>query len=743
MRATTPFACLALLFAAAPAHADARWFPGTNAPLAATSQALAAPEVAAEAHIRGREIELGIDGVGLRATRTLKSNGGRIVRFAQTVDGVRVIGGGVVVRIGDDAVVRRIAVDVLRDVQVDTVPSLDADEARSALEDQVGSVPAPANAELVIVRIDGGRLVWQLDVRDIPGGSRYWVDAHDGTIVARFDLARDIQGRVYTMNSVESPTPTDVLLPLIDSTQPGRLNGWDGLLSVTNYVSGSSQNGFTVEQAVGPSSGQDFLYDPPANPTDPTDAFAQVNLYYHLTAVRSLFAGLGAEVDGASWKLTAVANALEDGQSLDNAFFSPMGIEGSFAAPNLIAIGQGSIGDFAYDSDVFKHEFGHYVTHNAIGYNLGQLNFDELGLSPFSGSIDEGIADYFACSDNDDAELGEASLEPLGAGRNLTNTSKTCPNDLIGEVHADGEVIGSLSWSIREAVGKEAGDQIIWGALSSMPEGGHFGDFSEGIVATANDLVTAGTLTAEDVTAVQAILADRGLDDCGRIIALSEGQTTNGTLFGLELLGQAFGQSCSSLQQFGLAMPSLFHYSWTPSAGDIGVRFSVTMTPIGGGGGPEYTIFARANDTVRFSSAGGFPSVSVSDYSADFDVETGELVIDASSDPPFDPNATYDFVVVSSSCPTLAMEASAGPFEPMVNEGGGGAGGANEGGTNAAGGNDSTGGGGSGGDGADDDEDDGCGCKTVGAPAGTPVGALLGLGALAVVVARRRRARSS
>jgi len=36
----------------------------------------------------------------------------------------------------------------------------------------------------------------------------------------------------------------------------------------------------------------------PAHP----DAFAQVNLYYHLTAIRTLFQNLGAPVTDASWK---------------------------------------------------------------------------------------------------------------------------------------------------------------------------------------------------------------------------------------------------------------------------------------------------------------------------------------------------------------------------------------------------------------------------------------------------------
>ena len=322
---------------------------------------------------------------------------------------------------------------LFRSLSVSTVPNLTAAEAQTALGAVFGAPMVAERAALVVSPLGAGALLWQLDVRDAPGGTRYWVDAHTGELFAQRPLAVHALGRVYTMNSVETPTPADVeLLELDVSADPIRLNGWSGLLSVTNYTGGSSQGGFELEQTLGPSAGQDFLYDPPAMVSDATDAFAQVNLYHHLTSMKTFAADLGVAIDQPSWKLTAVANALESGQPLDNAFFSPMGQTGAFAAPNLIAIGQGSQNDFAYDSDVFKHEFGHYLTENAIGFNMSQLFFNEYGLSPHSGSIDEGIADYLACSDNDDAELGEASLPPLGAVRSLTDTSRKCPAAVFG-----------------------------------------------------------------------------------------------------------------------------------------------------------------------------------------------------------------------------------------------------------------------------------------------------------------------
>ena len=675
MRTIAPLSSLALLLVCALPAAAAEWHAGSPSPVAG---GVADPSDAARTYVTSRGAELHLEGVELGNARLVNGvSGARVVRFPQMIEGVPVIGGGVLVRFTHQGVVARVAVDVARSLEVDTLPTLDIDEAHAALVEALGhSVPDAERSELVILRLGGGRLVHQLDVRDSGSGTRYFVDAHDGSLILQRSLATHAQGRVYSANSVETPTPVDVTLPLLDETAvPVMLNGWSGNFSVTNYVSGGQQSGYVVDQVVEPNVGPDFLFDPPASASDTSDPFAQVNLYLHITTMRGFFEVLGADFTGPGAKLTAVANLLEEGDPVDNAFFSQMGIEGAFAAPNLIAIGQGTLNDFAYDSDVFKHEFGHYVSNLEVGYNLGQAYADDLGLSPWSGSIDEGIADYFACSANDDAELGEASLDLLGGGRDLKDISKTCPDDMVAEVHADGELIGSFGWSLRLAFGAEVADKLVWGAVSSMPPGGDFQDFAEGILATADDLVTAGDLLAADVTTIQGLMAERGLDNCGRIIALETGDTSRSTIFGLDLLGQLFGQDCASVQGLGVSLPGLFHYSFTPAAGDTALKFDADMSPQGGGG-VTFTIYARVSDPVSFQAGfGGFlPEIDEFDYSAAIDSDSGSLVIDASSDPPFDSSKTYDFIVTSTSCPTLAAEFSVAGYVPPVGEGGGGAG---------------------------------------------------------------------
>lgn len=713
--------------------AEPEWLAGAPS---ARVRAESGARAKARAYLDERASELDTVAVEWSTGQEVSESGGRTtVRFQQTLDGVPVLGRGAVVRVAPRGDVSGVVLQPARDLAISTVPNLTAAEAQTALGVVFGAPMVAERASLVVSPLGAGALLWQLDVRDVPGGTRYWVDAHTGELFAQRPLAVHALGRVYTMNSVETPTPADVeLLELDVSADPIRLNGWSGLLSVTNYTGGSSQGGFELEQTLGPSAGEDFLYDPPAMVSDPTDAFAQVNLYHHLTSMKTFASQLGVAIDQPSWKLTAVANALENGQPLDNAFFSPMGQTGAFAAPNLIAIGQGSQNDFAYDSDVFKHEFGHYLTENAIGYNMSQLFFNEYGLSPHSGSIDEGIADYLACSDNDDAELGEASLEPLGGVRDLTDTSKKCPEDILGEVHADGEIAGSLAWSVRELLGKDLGDQIVWGAVSTLPPGGaSFGDLGGGLVATAEDLETDGQITAMQVSQIQALVAERGLDACDHVIPLDAGEAKTINVLGLDLLGQLFGASCAALQSQDFQFQGLFHFSHQPAT-DAGVlRFQVTATPTAGGGSPQFSIFVRKGQHVGLSSGGGFslPAPVEFDAQVDVDAASGELVLEGAS---FDPTAEYFFLIMNRGCPSLSLSVT--PFDEPAST--------TTSSSSSTGGGATTGAGAGGAGGADADEDildddDGCDCRAAGTEGPSRTAGALALLGLAALARRRRR----
>ncbi len=726
-------ALLALPVASTSAFA-AEWHPVTD-----SFPSAAAPERAAETYLAKADA-LKLQTVELRFERVLPLAAHNTVRFAQTYHNLPVFGASAAVRLGPDGQVKLVVLDVARGLSVDVKPRLDSAAVHKAVEARFGmTLPfALATTLGVVPQEEGpGTLAYQVDVPTNQGGKRYLVDATSGQILRERNLAVDVLGRVYTISSVNTPTPEDVPLTDLDVSNPQYLNGWSGNLTVTNYASGDAQaNNLKVTQDLQPNSGADFLYDPPVDPHDATDGFAQVGIYYHLTRIRDFVNNtLGVSTADASWKLVAVAN-YSAGGPVDNAFFSPQGISGTFSAPNLIAIGQGTTLDFADDSDVFLHEFTHYLSSNAIGYSDGQAGADEYGLSTFGGSIDEGTADYMACTINGDPVLGEASLVPFGAERDLTDKSKTCPDSLIGEVHEDGELIGSLTWSVREAFGSWLGDQVVWGGMTLLTKNPSFGDFGRGMQQTVDDLIADGLATQANRDTLDALLKERGLDDCDKVLDLSGGKDRTTTMFGLDLLGQAFGSSCDQLKNF-LSLQSLFHFSATAAPGDKSLRFKVDLS--GGSNKLDWSIYVRADQHVGFSGGGAaLPTPNKYDYAVEhITATTGELVLDETSSPPFDPSKTYYMVIGHQNCPLTTAVVSASAVPPSTGEGG--SGGATSS-TGEGGATDGAGGGAGRNNDGTIEVDDGCGCRT---PGGSSDDAgYAGLAVLALIAggaARRRR----
>ena len=653
---------LAALLLVAPLNASANEWATLPSPKAFGGTR---PSEMATQYLDRNEAALRLAGITLTPRLTMGRGRSKTVTLEQRYQGLRVVDRGAAVRIEDDAV-SAVSLDVSRDLVAATTPGLNASEAAAKLSERLGRQVKVEAFELAVLGDGGGRTVWLLDVRDARGGSRFFVDASDGALVMRMPLAKDALGRVYEVSSAVTPVPKDFLLPTLDTVaSPVVLNGWSGLLTVTNYVSGGEQSGYTVEQSLHPSSGFDFLYDPPLNPNDSHDAFAQVNLFYHLTNIRDYYTQLGVDPTGPKWKLTAVANGLENGLPLNNAFYSPMGIDGAFASPNLIMIGQGSAIDFSYDSDVFKHEFGHYIESNTVNYDLGPFYSNVYGLQPLDAALDEGLADYFACSNNNSAVLGEAALAPFGAERDLTDTHKHCPEDVRGESHADGELIGSLTWTLRTDLGQARGDELVWGGVGMLTPGADFDAFAKALTNKAMAMAAANVITAAELAQVKSEIAGRGLDDCGRVLAIGDGQARSLTVVGLDLLGQLLGGSCGQLQGFALAGQGTFHLSRTTLPTDSAVHFHLEMNA-DSPGDLDYQVVIRKGSPVSFKADPntGFAAATGLDQLIPSTSDTEDVVIDGSSTPPFEPGATYYLVVTNTTCSSAKLTISADNIVP-------------------------------------------------------------------------------
>ena len=95
-------------------------------------------------------------------------------------------------------------------------------------------------------------------------------------------------------------------------------------------------------------------------------------------------------------------------------------------------------------ADVVYHEFGHSIHFHAV----------IPGVGVFDGALSEGISDYLAATITGDPGTARGFFYGSAPLRDLDppNQEKRWPENLTGEVHDDGEIIGESLWDLRKAL---------------------------------------------------------------------------------------------------------------------------------------------------------------------------------------------------------------------------------------------------------------------------------------------------
>ena len=605
----------------------------------------------AQAYLRSQPSLASLD---LAQRTVLKAGSSTVVRFTQRHQGLPVLGAAVAVRVGPDGQVQR-AIESAGPVSVSTQPVVSSAAAAARVSTESGVSTGVMSAPTLAVQsdrhlADGGRLVWQITTPTGVGGERFLVDAHQGQLVARQALARDSLGRVYA-TSTTSSLLEDLPLPGLSLMTPIRLTSTDGQLAVYEYVGGSLRVGLSVKQTVGPTNGNDFLYDPPASSDDPSDPFAAVNGFFHAQRARSFFTtAFALDTSAPAWSLGVVVNVLDHGGPLNNSFFASHGLT---ERPNVIVLGQGVV-DFAYDEDLLTHEFTHYVNHNAVDFNAGVFASDSQGWLTHPAAVDEGVADYFACTLTGDPDFGDTL--PKAWQRDLSSAGHRCPDDIRGEPHRDGLVVSSAAWALRQVLTSAQADQLVWGGVATMTQTSSLQDFATGVLDTAASMVASNTLPAGGLDTVRGILDEHGLLDCARELSLDQQSRTTG-LLGLDTAARYQGETCSTAS---FAMTPAFSFVYHPqdSASRIRLHADLSATT----GDLLWSLLVRRGAPVTFHpSATGLPEPDAVDIERR-DLTGPSVDIDIGDDPaqPLDPSVAYHAVVVHSGCAdaTLTMTAS-------------------------------------------------------------------------------------
>ncbi|MDP8206983.1 MAG: PKD domain-containing protein [Candidatus Electryonea clarkiae] len=209
--------------------------------------------------------------------------------------------------------------------------------------------------------------------------------------------------------------------------------------------------------------------------------------------------------------------------------FDPHGLEGDLNAhytyDGYMAFGSPDDAvDAGEDHAIILHELGHGI-HDWI---------TEGGLSQVDG-LSEGCSDYWAQSytrslgifepgDDQYDWFGLWGLQPaLNRDRmRITNHNGIYPDDLEGEVHADGQLWSSSLMSIYDEIGREATDSDLLEALSMTDENTNQRDAAFAYVQADEDLYDGANL---DV--IIDVFTERGYI-AGPVMALFEADVTGG-----------------------------------------------------------------------------------------------------------------------------------------------------------------------------------------------------------------------
>ncbi len=485
-------------------------------------------------------------------------------------------------------------------------------------------------------------------------GYLHVIDARTGRLLSVTSMVFDVLGRVYPVNPVATPGTEDAtLMHLDDETPPGNvLEGWGGLVQVSTYTGGSVQQGWDTvtyeHMALGDDNG-DFLYDATSVQPVYDEPFTEVNLYYHIDKIRNYFVTVHQTVFDRV--LYGLANYHENDQPYDNAFFTPV-----TNTETLLALGQGTNADFGYDGDVIYHEYTHFVIDTVAGLHSFDQYFDEWGRSQMPGALHEGLADYFSCTNTGDPVIGEYSMAAYA--RDLSGEAGVCPDDMYGEPHADGEIIGGTTWQIRNLLGAQRADEAVYGAITLLTPSATFDDFAQALLSILDTMQTNSEVSAAEVAQVRSILGERGLIGCGRFLDITDQTPRSHILVGFDDLGAQMGANCATMRQyFSYWLPGSFQFKIQApqDVSGIRIRFTMAETPTND---LLYKFWIRKGEMVHYrlqALYGGFNISVPQDFDFESDEMTaaeGSVVLDATSVPALEPGAVYYVAIGTRSCPS-------------------------------------------------------------------------------------------
>ncbi|MBX3326755.1 MAG: M36 family metallopeptidase [Nitrospira sp.] len=380
---------------------------------------------------------------------------------------------------------------------------LEKSQARSLSDEEA---PSPI-ANLVVYAEDGiPTLAWEVIHHTWGPTWQVFINAKTGQVLKpaqdlnRYALPIQGVGQVFVTNAIVAtgdPSLRDNKdAALVVPSSAYKTIGLERL-SGTGYLEGAyASSSATKKRAYSPT--HQFLFDRSSN------GFSETMGYYFLDFAQQRIQDLGftgVKSINARQQVFSV-----DRSPKDNSFYSVSSKE--------ITFGIGGVDD-AEDAEVIWHEYGHSIQDDLV---------DRFGTTAESGAMGEGFGDYWS------GTLGEqyntislngvpekVCLAEWDSTTYRTGTptclrrldgNKHYPEDMVGEVHDDGEMWSAALWLIRSALGIDKADRVILQHHILLPKDATFNMAGHALIETACSL-------RYPVSEMASILRARGFETNG------------------------------------------------------------------------------------------------------------------------------------------------------------------------------------------------------------------------------------
>lgn len=352
---------------------------------------------------------------------------------------------------------------------VDPIPLMSAGQAMEAgrihleksLPQGLIDEPVPAPTANLFVSVEDGkpRLAWEVIHHRWGPTWQVLIDAKTGQVLKP---AQDLNRYAPPLQGVGQVFVTNAIVATGDSSLRDNKDAASAIPSSayktvslerllgTGYLDGEYASSSASKKRVSSPTHQ-FLFDRSSN------GFSETMGYYFLDFAQQRIQALGftsVKSINARQQVFSI-----DRYHKDNSFYSVSSKE--------IAFGTGGVDD-AEDAELIWHEYGHSIQDDLV---------DRFGTTAESGAMGEGFGDYWS------GTLGEQYNTILLNGvpekvclaewdsttyRTGTPTclrrldgNKHYPEDMVGEVHDDGEMWSAALWLVRAALGTDRADRVI------------------------------------------------------------------------------------------------------------------------------------------------------------------------------------------------------------------------------------------------------------------------------------------